>query len=114
MSQRTHYLDTEAASTRPEEKLHLLTIGTPTTKSSPIKYSVVTEGVTLGMEVDTEAEVPVISEQICKLCFPYLSLCKTRVVLKTYTDETMPVVGELQVQACYGTQSARLKPVVVG
>ena len=57
----THYLDTEAASTPPEEELHLFAIGAPTTKSSSIKCSVVAEGITLDMEVDTGAEVSVIS-----------------------------------------------------
>ena len=37
VSRRTHYLDTEAASTPPEEELHLFAIGAPTTKSSLIK-----------------------------------------------------------------------------
>ena len=66
------------------------------------------------MKVDTGAEVSVISEQTCKLLFPHLTLCKRRVVLKTYTGETMPVVGELHVQVCYGTQSTCLRLVVVG
>ena len=65
------------------------------------------------MEVDTGAEVSVISEQTCKLLFPHLSHCKSRVVLKTYTDETMPVVGELHVQVCYGMQSSR-GPTLLG
>ena len=115
VSQKTHYLDTEASSTPPpEEELHLFAIGAPTTKSSPIKCSVVAEGITLDMEVDTGAEVSVISEQTCKRFFPQLSLCKSRVVLKTYTGETMPVVGELHVQVRYGMQSSRLRLVVVG
>ena len=38
VSQKTHYLDTEASSTPPpEEELHLFAIGAPTTRSSPIK-----------------------------------------------------------------------------
>ena len=113
MSQSTHYLDTEAASTPPEEELHFFAIQAPTTKSSSIKCSVVAEGITLDMEVDTKAEISVISEQRCKLPFPHLSLCKIRVVLKTYTDENMPVVGELHVQVCYGMQCAHLKRVIV-
>ena len=58
------------------------------------------------MEADTGAEVSVISEQTLKLLLPHLSLCKTRVVLKTHTDETMPVV-------CYGMQSARFSSPVL-
>ena len=112
--QRTHYLDAEAPSSPPEEELHLFPIAAPTTKSTPIKCSVVADGVTLDMEVDMGAEVSVVSEQIYKQIFPHSTLSKTRVVLKTYTDETIPVVGELHVQVCYGTQTAHLRLVVVG
>ena len=39
VSQKTHYVDTEAASTPPDEELHLFAIEAPTTKSSPIKLT---------------------------------------------------------------------------
>lgn len=66
------------------------------------------------MQVDTGAEVSVILEYTYKLHFPHLAPSKSSVVLKTYSDQIMPVVGELQLQVRYGVQSAHLTLVVVG
>lgn len=65
------------------------------------------------MEVDTEAEVSIISDSTRRLLFTNVTLEKTYVVLKTYTEETIPVVGELPVMVQYGTQGKQLKLIVV-
>ena len=65
------------------------------------------------MEVDTEAEVSIISDSTRRLLFTNVTLEKTYVVLKTYTEETIPVVGELPVMVQYGTQAKQLKLIVV-
>ena len=41
-------------------------------------------------------------------------LHKSTLVLKTYTEEPMQVVGQLNVRVKYGTQEAKLVVVVVG
>ena len=58
----------------PKEELHLFAIGAPSTKSSPIRCSVVAEGVPLDMKVDTGVEVSVILKYMYKLLFPHLVL----------------------------------------
>ena len=71
------------------------------------------------MEVDTEAEVSIISDSTRRLLFTNVTLEKTYVVLKTYTEETIPVVGELPVMVQYGTMASmvpwakQLKLIVV-
>ena len=45
--------------------------------------------------------------------FPNTKLNKTNVVLNTYTQETLPTLGELEVLVQYSTQSYRLRLVVV-
>ena len=77
-----------------------LAFGANSSKSGPIYCDVLVEGTPLTMEVDTGAEVSVISETTCtrKSLFPESKLAKTNVVLKTYTHETIPVLGELTVE----------------
>ena len=66
------------------------------------------------MEIDTGAEVSIISEGTCQAIFPELQPVKSRnVLLKTYTNEVMAVVGELQVKVQYGEQTENLTLIVV-
>ncbi len=65
------------------------------------------------MEVDTGATVSIITEHTLKAITPDATLKSSRVVLKTYTGEQMPVLGELQVKVQYGQQSQSLPLVVV-
>ena len=65
------------------------------------------------MEVDTGAEVSLISEGTRESLFPLMQPAQSSVILKTYTEEVMPVVGELQVNVQYGEQSKRLRLIIV-
>ena len=112
MNSKTHYVGTEDAGS-PTEELHLFVIGANATKAQPIKCEVVIEGAPLTMEVDTGAEVSIIPDSTRKLLFPNVKLEKTNVVLKTYTEDIIPVVGELPVMVQYGTQAKQMKLIVV-
>ena len=63
--------------------------------------------------MDTGAEVSIISEDTCKTVFPELQPAKSNVLLKTYTNEVMKVVGELPVKVQYGEQTETLTLIVV-
>ena len=65
------------------------------------------------MEVDTGAEVSIISEATRKSLFPGLKPTRSNVVLKTYTEEVVPIVGELSIQVQYSDQTKQLKLIVV-
>ena len=79
------------------DELHLF--AHTSSKPKPLTCEVTVEGSPLVMEIDTGAEVSVISEGICQAIFPELQPTKSNVLLKTYTiDEVMSVVGELQVK----------------
>jgi hypothetical protein len=110
---KTNYVKTKAASNSAEEELHMFAIGGNSSKSSPITCEVTIEGTPLNMEVDTGAEVSIISDCTRKLLLPTVKLTKTKLVLKTYTEETMPVLGELSVTVQYGNQTKLLLLVVV-
>ena len=53
------------------------------------------------MEIDTGAAVSLISEETQKYLFPKGCLCQPKVHLKTYTSESIPVIGVLRVQVNY-------------
>ena len=65
------------------------------------------------MEVDTGAAVSIISNQTRRSLFPDIELRKCAIVLKTYTEEAMEVIGQLNVRVTYGSQEAKLVLVVV-
>ena len=54
------------------------------------------------MEVDTGAAVSLMSQVTQEKVFPWATLHKSPIHLRTYTGEPMEVVGELQVIAAYG------------
>ena len=59
-------------------------------------------GTPLTMEVDTGAAVSIlISALTQKQLFPKVSLQRTSIKLRTYTDEAMPVLGEIAVEVTY-------------
>ena len=81
--------------------------------SAPIQIPVKVEDKSMTMELDTGAAVSIISETTRKEMFPSLKLYMVKITLKTYTDETMQVMGQLNVHVQYGSQSAPLVLIVV-
>ena len=110
-STRTHYVETEQVNNASDE-LHLFATGT-SSKPKPLTCVVVIEGSPLVMEVDTGAEVSIISEDMRRAIFPALQPVKSNLRLKTFPNEVMSVVGELQVKVQYGKQTKALKLIVV-
>jgi len=82
--------------------------------SEPFNVPVLVNGKKLTMELDTGAAVSIISDQTRRSLFPDLQLRNSSLVLKTYTDELMQVVGQLNVRVKYGSQEEKLVLVVVG
>ena len=105
---RAHYIETEQVSNSNDE-LHLFVIGS-SSKPQPIKCQVLIEGKPITMEVDTGAEVSLIPEGTL---FPSMQPAQSSAILKTYTEEVMPVVSELQVNVHYGEQTKRLRLIIV-
>ena len=67
----------------------------------------------LTMEVDTGAALSIISEKTRKAVFPDEKLRPSKLVLKTYTNEPLKVMGTLNVQVQYEDQLKKLVLVVV-
>lgn len=65
------------------------------------------------MEIDTEAAVSIISQQVYKQSFAHLPLEGARVKLKTYTGECIPVLGQFTTTVQYEDQVNELPLIVV-
>ena len=105
-------IPTSDSETSSGDEYHLHKLGEQS--SNPIEVEVLVNDKKLVMEVDTGAALSIISETTRKARFPGLRLHKSNVILKTYTEEPMQVVGNLHVRVHYGSQQAKLVLVVVG
>ena len=84
-------------------------------EAKPMVVTVRLNSNTFPMEVDTGASVSVASETSLKtsLGVDKLDLQPSEVSLRTYTGESLPVLGTLEVRVGYGTQEVTLPLVVV-
>lgn len=94
------------------EDFQLYTMGTKSA-TRPITVDLDLNHKRVTMEVDTGAEVSLISEKTYDMLFPDMELEQSDIILKTYTNEHMAVTGELPVQVQYGDQCVSLNLVVV-
>ena len=81
--------------------------------SPPITVELIINGKEIEIEVDTGAAVSIMGEKTVQEMFPEVQLKKSDIVLKTYTAESMEVVGEIDVEVEYQDQSEKLVLVVV-
>ena len=93
------------------DDFYLLNVGSKS--SRPITVDVLVNGKQLTMDLDTGASVSIISEAKGKELFPGTAIKKSRVTLKTYTDESIRVLGELPVTVRYQGQEEQLVLFVV-
>ena len=108
---KTNYVGVQSAPE--EEELHLFTLGHCSRKVKPIRYQLTLDGIPVWMELDTGAEVSVLPESTYLSLFPEKALTKSAAVLKTYTGESIPVIGELEVDLQYQSQSLTTRLMVV-
>ena len=69
--------------------------------SHPMEVTVTIKDKPLVMEADTGAAVSIISEGTRAKLFPHLKLHKSKVVVKTYTNEPIQVKGQLNGHVSY-------------
>ena len=78
-----------------------------------IVIALAVNGKDLQMELDTGAAISIISKATKEALFPEVILHQSDVALRTYTSETVPVIGEFDAHATYEQQSSILTLVVV-
>lgn len=105
----TKFITTEEHDT---ESLSLHSIGGGATP--PIKVPLIINNNLLNMELDTGATITIMSERQFREIFPGAKMEKSNVLLKTYTGESLPVVGEVVVQVQHNQQSRDLALTIVG
>lgn len=83
-------------------------------QATPIMADVMVNAMLVTMELDTGAVVSIMSEQQQQQeIFPEAQLQPSRVVLLTYTAESVAVVGVLPVRVAYGGEEYELSLVIV-
>ena len=107
-AQQVYSGDTRSSDSDGEYFLHKLG-----ESSDTIRVKVVINDSLLKMEVDTGVDISIISEKTRKSLFPTLRLHPSQLILKTYTGETVHIVGHLHVKVQYGNQVVKLVLVVV-
>ena len=94
-----------------EESLPLYTVGGGATP--PIKVPLSVDGKSLTMELDTGAAVTIMSERQYNDLLSNLPLRESQVLLKTYSGERLPVIGDIDVRVQHEQQSQDLVLTVV-
>ena len=84
-----------------EDSVTVYKVTKTTVSCSPITAQLQVNGKPLSMEVDTGAAVSIISEETQKRYFPNAVVRPSGVRLRTYTEETMAVLGEMTVSVVY-------------
>ncbi|XP_029551127.1 uncharacterized protein K02A2.6-like [Salmo trutta] len=85
-------------------------------RAEPIYATVEVDGKQMRMEVDTGASASVISEETYKQKWgsrQVSALTPAGIRLRTYTGETIPLLGALEVNIAYNSQEARARLLVV-
>ena len=88
----------------------------PSASLKPLRVTVLADGLTLELEVDTGASVSIINEKVYHDTWPAAvrpSLQMSKACLRTYTGEKLKVVGEITVSVSYRQQLQQLSLLVV-
>jgi hypothetical protein len=104
---------TQNSSDDEADDLHLYRVGQHTSVSKPLVCTLQIQKQIVEMEIDTGADVSLISEKTHQQLFPDLPIEPTTVRLKTYTNEAITVKGQITVHVQYGQQTAQLRLIVV-
>ena len=102
---------TEEETPTDSNDMALFTVGSAS--SNPISAELEIDGKSVSMEVDTGAAVSIMSGAMFAAYFPDKHLSPSTVTLKTYTGETMKVLGEVEVSMQYKQQPLQRLPLKV-
>ena len=80
----------------------------------PIKVPLAINDNVLSMELDTGATITIVPEKKFREILPRAKVEKSDVHLKTYTGESLPVVGEVVVSVKHDKQAKDLVLTIVG
>ena len=93
------------------ESLGLYAVNDKSVKSFTVDLKL--NGKLLCMELDTGATVSLVSEKTFHQLFPSTTLQPSSIQLHSYLGESITVVGQVEVEVNYGTQTVKLPLIVV-
>ncbi|XP_043244968.1 uncharacterized protein LOC122393203 [Amphibalanus amphitrite] len=98
-----------------DEAYAMFSVRPESERRPPLMVSVVLDGKTVDMELDTGAAVSVCSDSVLRQLWPSggPSLEPCNVTLKTYSGEQLSVCGQVTVNVEHGGQAARLPLIIV-
>jgi len=76
-------------------------------------WNVIVVGVTVSMQVDTGASLSFMSETTFRELWPQRKITFSEVRLSSYSDESVPVVGSVDIKVAYKCQSITVPLIVV-
>ena len=106
----------EQVCSSPQEQYSLYNvedITLPKTSENPYRVTLILEGKSVKMEIDTGASLSLVSEQTYQEIWPSVPLQSTSVNLKTYSGTPLKVLGLMNVKVCYEQQTMTLPLLVV-
>ena len=109
---KTHHVE-ESDERVSESESELNGIYPDTDKSQEINDTLIIEGCPLSMEIDTGESVSVVPESFYKQYLSHMQLNSTAKKLRSYSGDTLKVLGELDVHTTYKEQRARLHLVLI-
>ena len=122
--QSTRYMEVDSPMSTTEEQsgLGLCTLKSKGQGGSGFQVQLLLEGKPVSMEVDTGSAVSIVSKVEYKKWFKHLKLQSTQFHLKTYSGESLSLLGEVRVAVKYQTQEIQItlvvaqgkKPVLLG
>ena len=122
--QSTRYLavDSPMSTTEGQSGLGLYTLKSKVQGGSGFQVQLLLAGKPVSMEVDTGSAVSIVSKVEYKKWFKHLKLQPTQFHLKTYSGESLPLLGQIRVAVRYQIQEMQLplavtqgkKPVMLG
>ena len=79
----------------------------------PILIDMEVSGKQVTFELDTGATVSIMSENVFKSLFPSYRVKQSKLKLRTYTGESMDILGEASVRVCYQKQQQQQLTLVI-
>ncbi len=108
-----HLLEESSEGSSEEEGNYGLYAINSSSKPQPYRTSLVINGKSVLMEIDTGASLTLVSEHTFWDCWPKLNLAPSGITLHSYPGESIPVMGTVKVSVEYGGQETTLPLLVV-
>ena len=106
-AKKTNWLESDSRSPSPDAEVIWQLHSTKPTRMAPYQVVIQVNKQPLTMEIDTGAAVSLISKELKDKFFSSVPLTHSTLLLRTYTAESIPVLGKIDVKVQYGTYTGQ-------